>query len=189
MLYCFINCLIILKCIAFVSAISGEPNLIVISFDAFRYDFLSKELTPNLYNLAANGVTGHMISNFITKTYPNHQSIATGFFEENHGIINNEFFDPKYNQEFKVGKHVPDYWWTEAPVTPVWTANQLSGRASGVMQWPGGGVKYKNQTVRHYQRYDPDIQWHIRMDTIVQWMTDKKDPANCVFAYFNEPDS
>ncbi|CAG2107488.1 unnamed protein product, partial [Medioppia subpectinata] len=175
-----------------VTAFSGsnsEQNLIVISFDGFRNDFVSRELTPNLYRLADNGVRGHMISNFVTKTYPNHQSIATGFYVENHGIVHNEFFDPKHNRVFRTNKQLPDYWWTEFPVTPVWTANQLYGRSSGVMQWPGGHVKYKNQTVRHYQPYDSHKRWDKRMDTIVHWMADERSSVNCVFAYFNEPDS
>ncbi|CAF4386316.1 unnamed protein product, partial [Rotaria magnacalcarata] len=30
---------------------------------------------------------------FVTMTYPNHISIATGMYQEDHGIIHNRFFD------------------------------------------------------------------------------------------------
>ena len=32
---------------------------------------------------------------FPTKTFPNHYSIATGMYVENHGLIGNQFFDKK----------------------------------------------------------------------------------------------
>ncbi|CAG2171176.1 unnamed protein product [Oppiella nova] len=129
-----------------------------------------------------------MISNFATKTFPNHQSIATGFYEENHGIINNEFFDPKYNDTFDIDNS-PDYWWTEWLGTPVWIVNQLYGRRSGSMQWPSSQVVYMNQTVRYHQSYNPAMPWDTRVDTIIEWITHKSEPANCIFLYFNEPDT
>ena len=60
-----------------------------------------------------------MMSSFVTKTYPNHQTIATGYYEEFHGIVNNEMFDPLYNETFNVDKS-PDKWWAESPVLPIW---------------------------------------------------------------------
>ena len=70
---------------------SGDPpKLIVISFDGFRPDYVKPDLTPTLYKLAQEGVfSKHMKSEFGTKTFPNHMSIATGMYEESHGIIQN----------------------------------------------------------------------------------------------------
>lgn len=62
---------------------------------------------------------GHMISSFVTKTYPNHQSIATGYYEEVHGIVNNDMFDPLFNEKFNVDNS-SDRWWTQSPVIPIW---------------------------------------------------------------------
>ncbi|XP_054162170.1 ectonucleotide pyrophosphatase/phosphodiesterase family member 5-like, partial [Oppia nitens] len=161
---------------------------IVISFDGFRYDYVTKDLTPNLYKLRETGATGHMLSQFITKTYPNHQSIATGLFVETHGIVSNEFYDPKYNSVFNVDTS-PDSWWTEFPSTPVWTVNQIHGQYSGTNQWPGEHVKYRNIGPTHTRSFNPSISWHSRIDTIVKWITDPHKPANCVFMYFCEPDT
>ena len=69
---------------------SDPPKLIVISFDGFRPDYVKPDLTPTLYKLAQEGVfSKHMKSVFGTKTFPNHMSIATGMYEESHGIIHN----------------------------------------------------------------------------------------------------
>ncbi|XP_054162169.1 uncharacterized protein LOC128960123 [Oppia nitens] len=167
---------------------TSVPILIVISFDGFPYDYVQRELTPNLYRLRATGVSGHMISQFITKTFPNHQSIATGFFEESHGIVSNEFYDPKYDAVFDVDTS-PDIWWTEFPVTPVWTVNELYGRHSGGYMWPGGHVKYRNVSQTYNQVYKHGLNWEMRIDTIINWLTSTSKPANCIFMYFEEPDS
>jgi len=60
-----------------------------------------------------------MKSTFVTKTYPNHQSIATGYYQETHGIINNQMFDPLLNETFDVDKS-SDKWWTSSPSIPIW---------------------------------------------------------------------
>lgn len=80
-------------------SISNHPLILVISFDGFRYDFLNRGLTPNLLNLKTQGVhSTHMRSIFPTKTYPNHHSIATGLYSEQHGVIDNHIFDIKSNK-------------------------------------------------------------------------------------------
>ena len=117
------------KCISLLAVLeissASQPILIVMSFDGFKNGYISDQLTPTLSSLMKSGVGGHMVPNFITKTYPNHQSIATGFYVENHGIVSNAFFDPKYNQTFDVD-YSPDYFWTEWPVTPVWVRIRLA---------------------------------------------------------------
>ena len=38
----------------------------------------------------------------LTKIFPNHDSIFTGLYTENHGIIFNEFHDPYTNTHYKI---------------------------------------------------------------------------------------
>ena len=55
------------------------PKLILISFDGFRGDYLHPKLTPTMARLAKDGVQAlRMQSQYCTKTFPNHFSIATG---------------------------------------------------------------------------------------------------------------
>ena len=73
-------------------------------------------------------------------------------------------------------------------------ANQMmddQNRFSASMLWPGSHVHYKNQTIRYLQKYDdnnPNPDWNKRIDKIIEWMSDTPEEANCVFAYFDEPD-
>ena len=40
-----------------------------------------------------------LIPVFVSKTFPNHYSIATGLYPENHGLIGNHFYDPKFEEK------------------------------------------------------------------------------------------
>ncbi len=52
---------------------------ILVSFDAFRWDYPERGLTPNLDFIKQNGVhTLSLQSCFPSKTFPNHYSIVTG---------------------------------------------------------------------------------------------------------------
>ena len=72
---------------------------------------------------------------------------------------------------------------------PIQIANQMYGGISGIMGWPGGHVRYHNQTVKYLQNFDMNITWDARVDTMISWLTNKTQPANCIFSYLEEPDT
>ena len=39
-----------------------------------------------------------MTNQFQTKTFPNHWTMVTGLYEETHGIVANQFYDPSSHQ-------------------------------------------------------------------------------------------
>jgi predicted AlkP superfamily pyrophosphatase or phosphodiesterase len=101
------------------------PRLIVFSFDAFRLDYLHPQLTPTLYRLSLLGVSAsRMRSVYVTKTFPNHQSISTGMYQETHGIVSNFMFDPVTNDTFKHST-TDSRWWDNGIVKPIWASIQL----------------------------------------------------------------
>lgn len=66
--------------------------VLLVSLDAFRWDYSKLYNTPNLNKLAKDGVKAErMFSSFPTVTFPNHYSIATGLYPDHHGLINNSF--------------------------------------------------------------------------------------------------
>lgn len=87
---------IILCCLfSCIRAVSKNSALLVVSYDAFRYDFINKTITPYLFNLRQEGTYADYLNNiFPTKTFPNHHSIATGLYAETHGVVGNHAFDP-----------------------------------------------------------------------------------------------
>ena len=74
---------------------------ILISFDGFRWDYPNRGLTPNLDFIREKGVNALSLKPcFPTKTFPNHYSMVTGLYPENHGIIANSYTNPYNNQKY-----------------------------------------------------------------------------------------
>ena len=72
------------------------PATVLVSIDAFRWDYVERYPTPNLDRLIAAGSTAErLVPVFPTLTFPNHYSIATGLYPASHGIVANTFPDPE----------------------------------------------------------------------------------------------
>lgn len=96
----------------------NKPLLLVVSFDGFRYDYINKNVTPTLLSLHGKGVHSQYMRNvFITKTFPNHHSIATGLFPSSHGVMASSVYDERYG---KVISYSEELWKFGNSVTPLW---------------------------------------------------------------------
>ena len=98
------NIFIILFLLSSISFSQTIPYVILISFDGFRWDYLNRGITPNLDQIKNEGVNALSLRpSFPSKTFPNHYSIVTGMYPENHGIIANNFVNPFTNEVYKLG--------------------------------------------------------------------------------------
>lgn len=168
---------------------SSPPLLLVLSLDGFWYKYRSLYKTPHIDRLATEGVQAEYLRNaYVTKTLPNHFTIATGLYEESHGIVGNAMFDPVLNDTFDESSRDPR-WWDNGHSLPIWAANQLHGGRSGSMMWPGGDVAIHGVSAHYAQSYDPSLNFSERVDRVVSWFLHPKEPANCVFFYYEEPDA
>ena len=72
------------------------PYVILISLDGFRWDYVERFRPPHLSKFIAEGVQAEsLIPCFPSKTFPNHYTIATGMYPENHGLVDNSFYHPE----------------------------------------------------------------------------------------------
>jgi ectonucleotide pyrophosphatase/phosphodiesterase family protein 5 len=118
-------------------------KLIIVSFDGFRWDYLSRTPTPNFHRIISHGGYARygMQPSFVSVTVPNHFTLATGLYEESHGVVNNIMFDPLLNETFDSRNSTQDGdpRWFDVGAEPIWVTNQIQqpedGR-SGCMQWP-----------------------------------------------------
>lgn len=77
-----------------IAAPAERPVLIVVSYDAFRNEYLQRNTTAFMNELRRNGTTSAYLRNvFPTKTFPNHHSIATGVYPNVHGVLANGLYD------------------------------------------------------------------------------------------------
>ncbi|KAG1656005.1 Bis(5'-adenosyl)-triphosphatase enpp4 [Nymphon striatum] len=166
--------------------------LMVVSLDGFRPDYLFRVKPPmkNIKKIYQKGVLAPsgIIPCYATKTFPNHYSIATGLFEESHGIIDNEMYNAnKTPAYFHFTSDAPD-WWDNGLNMPVWILNEKKGQSSGIIMWPGGGEKIDNISVTHHVPFNSSVTLHSRIDLAFSFLTSSTSPANCIFLYFHQPD-
>lgn len=174
----------------YVGSISDHPVILVVSYDGFRYNYFDKNITPNMNKVRISGSHAEYMRNvFITKTFTNHHSIATGVYPEVHGILGNEVYDPLYR---KILHYSDEFWHFSDAVVPIWTLNQKAGegRHSGIMMWPGGGDQvYLNTSLTFSHNFNTSIPFSDRVDIVLSWILHPQTPANLVFLYFEEPDA
>jgi len=98
----------------FATALSAQTHhpVLMISIDGLRPDYVTQAdqrglEVPNLRRILANGAHAEGVVNVSpTVTYPNHTTLVTGVLPSEHGIYNNELFDPE-GKEMAAGTGMP----------------------------------------------------------------------------------
>ncbi len=165
---------------------SVQPVLLI-SFDGFRYDYLSKTATPNFDSLAANGVKAEsLIPVFPTKTFPNHYSIATGLYPENTGIISNTMYDPEFDEWYRISDQeaVQNAKWYKGE--PIWNTIEKQGLNAGIMFWVGSEAPIQAMRPTYWKPYDGSVPAKARIDTVVKWLSyDDERAVDFAAVYFS----
>lgn len=167
--------------------LSSHPKLLVVSYDAFRYDYFNRNVTPFMNKLRNEGThTDYMMNIFVTKTFPNHHTMATGLYPENHGVVDSEIYDPVSDNVTKYSSKLYHY---DNKILPIWTINEQNvGRHSGTMMWPGSVFEYGGITPAYAQGFNDTINWEERIDTLISWFLHPTKPINLGILYIEEPD-
>lgn len=108
-----------------------KPYVVLVSLDAFRWDYDSIYGTPVLDDIGRQGVMAErLIPSFPTKTFPNHYSIATGLYPDHHGLVNNSFYAPDLDLVYRIGDRAMvsngDFYGGE----PMWVTARKQGMKS-----------------------------------------------------------
>lgn len=167
-----------------------QPTVILISLDGFRADYLNRYRPPNLHSLAAGGVRARwMIPSFPSKTFPNHYTIATGLYPQNHGIVENNIYDAGFNAVFTLSdrREVENSrWWLGEPI---WATAEKQGQKSGSVFYPGTEGEIAGTRPSFWKKYDEEMSNDARVDTILSWLDLPRDQRPTFLAlYFSDPD-
>lgn len=171
-----------------------HPKLLLVSLDGFYYRYMDlfPEETKFLHQFfthdGIHAVNG-MKPPFGTKTFAIHWTIATGLYEEDHGILGNEFYDPDYKQVFSC-KTASEEKWFEGE--PIWSAAERQGKKTAVIQWIGSAVNFTDHRKRatFVQTYGAcnhasDIRPKLDLVHDLLFVQD----FDFVMLYFDEPDN
>jgi predicted AlkP superfamily pyrophosphatase or phosphodiesterase len=142
--------------------------LILISIDGFRWDYLQRHDAPNLKLLAAAGVHATRLSpSFPSKTFPNHYTLVTGLYPQNHGIVANWFYDPADNAKFDMSK-TESRWW--AGGEPVWITAEKQSVRSACFFWPGSEAELHGVRPSFFKPFDKKLKAADRVDGLLAWL-------------------
>ena len=168
-----------------------KPYLVLISIDAFRWDYTTLYPTPNLDRIIAAGSKAErLVPVFPTLTFPNHYSIATGLYPANHGIVANTFPDPEndrwYSMKDRAAVEDASYYGGE----PIWVTAETQGMVAASFFFVGSEAPVKGVQPTHWRRYDGDIPGDERVDQVLAWLAEPAERRpHMITLYFEEVDS
>ncbi|MEX1139127.1 MAG: ectonucleotide pyrophosphatase/phosphodiesterase [Bacteroidota bacterium] len=166
---------------------SFRPTVILVSIDGFRYDYLENTKCPNLRELASEGARARwMIPVFPTKTFPNHYSIVTGRYTEDHGVVGNTMYDPVFDVVFTMGKRdevVNGRWWG---AEPIWVTAEKQGQRSATYFWPGSEALIATKRPSYWLKYNGSIPYGERVRQVLEWLDYPSDRRPTIITLYFE---
>ncbi|MGQ9818405.1 MAG: alkaline phosphatase family protein [Candidatus Kapaibacteriales bacterium] len=149
----------------------SEPYVLLISIDGFRWDYLQRGKTPNLKNFADQGVQALSLRPaFPSSTFPNHYTIITGLYPENHNIIGNRIVDKFRSQTFSLGDttQVRDALWYVGEA--FWETARRNGIITASYFWPGSEINIEYRRPNYFKYYNPLTPYEERIQGVIQWL-------------------
>jgi len=150
---------------------TSRPYVVLVSFDAFRHDYIDRLHPPALEALASRGVRAEaIIPAFPSKTFPNHYSLATGLYPGHHGIVGNSFYDPVSGGVYRSGDTlaVRDGGWYGGE--PIWVTAEKNGVHAASYFWPGSEAAIGGVRPSLFMTYDAHTPDSARVDGVVRWL-------------------
>jgi predicted AlkP superfamily pyrophosphatase or phosphodiesterase len=156
-----------------------------------RWDFPEQTDTPNLDRLTFRGVRAErLVPVFPTKTFPNHYSIATGLYVENHGIVANNMYDPEMDARFRLSDRdavMDGRWWGGEPI---WVTVEKQGLTAAAFFWPGTEAPIQGIRPTHWNAFDGSIANSERVAQVLEWFDlPVEERPSFVTLYFEDVDN
>ena len=170
--------------------IAPHPYVVLVSFDAFRHDYIDRYQPQAILEVARRGVRAlSLIPSFPSKTFPNHYTIITGLYPGDHGIVGNAFFDPDRRAWYRLNNSMAtgDSSWYGGE--PIWTLAERQGVKTGVYFWPGSEAAIGGVRPSYWTAYDTAVHNDRRVNESVAWL--RKQPSerpHLVLLYFSDVD-
>lgn len=148
-----------------------RPYVVLVSFDAFRYDYAERYNLPNFKRMIRGGAAAEsMTPSFPSKTFPNHYTLVTGLYPGNHGLVDNEFYDPTQRKMYAIKNRTMVADTSFYGGTPLWQLAQERGLKSASFFWVGSETKIKGRFPDYYRMYDAKVKDEERVQQTLDWL-------------------
>jgi predicted AlkP superfamily pyrophosphatase or phosphodiesterase len=168
----------------------SRHQLILISLDGFRWDYLQRPAAVRLRALAASGTHAErLVPSFPSKTFPNHYTLVTGLYPENHGIAANIMRDSVLGR-FATGNNpaVRDARWYLGE--PIWVTAQKQGVRAATYFWPGSEAAIGGIRPQWYYAFSDTVSRAARVQRVREWLTlPEAEAPGFIAVYFSDVDT
>lgn len=171
-------------------SLSHEAYVVMVSLDGFRWDYPDLYETPTLDSIETMGVkVKALLPSFPTNTFPNHYSLATGLYPDNHGIINNNFWAPDLQKHYSIGDRSmvenADFYYGE----PIWVSAERQGQRSACYFWVGSEAAVGGIHPSYWYTYDGSVPYPQRIEQAISWLQlPYAERPSLIMLYFDQPD-
>lgn len=168
-----------------------QPYLIVLSLDGFRWDYCEKAETPTFDSIAIVGTVAESLKpSFPTKTFPNHYTMATGLYPDNHGIVLNNFHAPDLNKDYAVRDRNAVQNGEFYGGTPIWNSAENNDVKALSLFWVGSSADVVGKRPSYWFNYDKTLSLDSRIDTLVKYLSAPvSERPHFLMWYYYEPDT
>jgi predicted AlkP superfamily pyrophosphatase or phosphodiesterase len=168
-----------------------EQYVILISLDGFRHDYVERFKPENLSRFIQKGTSAEsLIPSFPTKTFPNHYTIATGMKPENHGLVDNSFYEPEKDLVYSMGNRdiVEDGYWYGG--TPIWVLAEQHGIKAASYFFVGSEAPVQGIHPSYYFNFDGSVPNLTRISKVFEWLQLPEDERpRMITLYFSDMDN
>jgi alkaline phosphatase D len=143
----------------------------MVSFDGFRHDYVEKYNLPNFKKLISKGSAAEaLIPSFPSKTFPNHYTLVTGLYPGNHGLVDNEFYDPQQKKLYATKNRLMVEDTSFYGGFPLWQLAKQQGMKSASFYWVGSEAKILGSFPDYYRLYDVNVKNEERVEQTINWL-------------------
>lgn len=168
-----------------------SPYTILVSFDGFRWDYPTRGITPTFQMISDNGVAALSLQpSFPSKTFPNHYTIVTGLYPQNHGLISNNMYDPVYDEYFSLGNRsaVENSRWYRGEA--IWETARKQGLITASYFWPGSEIDIEYRRPNYFHFYEHKLPYIDRINGIIEWLNlPYSERPRFITVYFDAADT
>jgi len=168
----------------------NKPYVVMISLDGFRHDYAEKFQATNLLKIEEEGSgSSKLLSVFPSNTFPNHYTIVTGLYTENHGLLNNSFYNRKRGEKYSIYDRdaVGNGDWYGG--MPLWSLAESQGMLSATYFWVGSEAEIAGFRPNYSYAYNPKTGNEERFDKVIEWLSlDPKERPHLILIYISVVD-